>query len=69
MSFALKLQYKMNELYPSLARPINLRKQRFNQHTAPFALIVEVGTNGNTLDEAIEGSKLFADSLISVLKE
>ncbi len=67
LSFALKLQYKMNELYPSLARPINLRKQRFNQHTAPGALIVEVGTNGNTLDEAKLGIKLFADALIGVL--
>lgn len=67
MSFALKLQYKMNELYPTLARPVNLRKQRFNQHTAPGALIVEVGTNGNTLDEAKEGAKLFARALIEVL--
>ncbi len=69
LSFALKLQYEMNKLYPSLARPINLRKQRFNQHTAPGALIVEVGTNGNTLDEALKGASLFADALISVLSE
>ncbi|MCD8049754.1 MAG: stage II sporulation protein P [Clostridia bacterium] len=67
LSFALKLQYEMNELYPSLARPINLRKQRFNQHTAPGALIVEVGTNGNTLEEAKLGVKLFSDALIEVL--
>jgi stage II sporulation protein P len=67
LSFALKLQYKMNSLYPTLARPINLRKQRFNQHTAPGALIVEVGTNGNTLDEALKGVSLFSDALISVL--
>lgn len=69
MTFALKLQHKMNTLYPSLARPINLRKQRFNQHTAPGALIIEIGTNGNTLDEALKGAALFSDALAEVLKD
>lgn len=68
LSFVLKLQEKMNTLYPSLARPINLRRQRFNQHTAPYAFILEVGTNGNTLDEAKEAARLFSESLISLLQ-
>ncbi|MBQ7875822.1 MAG: stage II sporulation protein P [Clostridia bacterium] len=68
LSFAVKLQYKMNSLYPTLARPINLRRERFNQHTAPFAFILEVGTNGNTLDEAKKGALLFSESLVSLLK-
>lgn len=69
LSFALKLQHKMNSLYPSLARPINLRRERFNQHTAPYAFILEAGTNGNTLDEAKKGAELFAECLISLLTE
>ncbi|MBR5535661.1 MAG: stage II sporulation protein P [Clostridia bacterium] len=68
LSFALKLQHKMNSLYPSLARPVNLRRERFNHHLAPYAFILEVGTNGNTLDEAQEGARLFAESLLSLLK-
>lgn len=68
LSFALKLQHKMNSLYPSLARPINLRRERFNQHLSPYSFILEVGTNGNTLDEAKEGARLFAESLVSLLK-
>lgn len=68
LAFALKLQNEMNSLYPSLARPINLRKERFNQHTAPFAFILEVGTNGNTLEEAKKGAEYFSESLISLLK-
>lgn len=68
LSFALKLQHKMNSLYPTLARPINLRRERFNQHTAPYAFILEVGTNGNTLDEAKEGALLFGKSLVALLK-
>lgn len=68
LSFAVKLQHEMNSRYPSLARPINLRRQRFNQHLAPFAFILEVGTNGNTLDEAKEGARLFSECLTSLLK-
>lgn len=68
LSFALKLQHEMNTLYPSLARPINLRRERFNHHLAPYAFILEVGTNGNTLDEAKEGALLFSKSLVSLLK-
>ena len=68
LSFAIKLQHKMNSLYPSLARPINLRRERFNQHLAPFAFILEVGTNGNTLDEAKEGARLFSEALVTLLK-
>ncbi|MGM9551351.1 MAG: stage II sporulation protein P [Clostridia bacterium] len=69
LAFALKLQHKMNTLYPSLARPINLRKERFNQHTAPYAFILEVGTNGNTLEEAKKGAEYFSEALIALLKE
>lgn len=68
LAFAVRLQREMNDLYPSLARPINLRKQRFNQHMTDSSLIVEVGTNGNTLEEAKYGAQLFCDSLINVLK-
>lgn len=68
LSFALQLQHKMNSLHPSLARPINLRRERFNHHLAPYAFILEVGTNGNTLDEAKEGAYLFAESLVALLK-
>lgn len=68
LSFCLKLQHKMNSLYPSLARPVNLRRERFNHHLAPYAFILEVGTNGNTLDEAKEGALLFSESLVSLLK-
>lgn len=67
LAFALKLQHKMNTLYPSLARPINLRRERFNQHTVPYAFILEVGTNGNTLDEAKAGALLFSKSFTEIL--
>ncbi len=63
MQFASQLQKHTLSLYPTLCRPINFRSQRFNQQLAPGGIIVEVGTNGNTLDEAIYGARCFAIAL------
>jgi len=69
MSFAAQLQKHTLSLYPDLCRPINFRKQRFNQHLAPGGIIVEVGTNANTLDEAILGARYFAISLADFIEK
>ncbi len=69
LSFAYALQAHTSALYPGLFRPINLRSQRFNQHLAPAAVIVEIGTNGNTLDEALLGARLFSEGLCSFINQ
>ncbi len=56
------LQYALNRAYPSLMRPVNLRTQRFNQHASPGSLLVEVGSSGNTMPEALSAVRLFADA-------
>ncbi len=63
MRFATQLQSHTQSLYPDLCRPLNFRNQRFNQELAPGGIIVEVGSNGNTLDEAILGARYFAIAL------
>lgn len=67
LSFALDIQSAADELYPGLMRPVNLRSSRFNQHVSPGALIVEVGSSGNTLGEAFYGAELFTKALIETL--
>lgn len=67
LKLALKIQRKANELYPTLMRPINLRAQRFNQQLSRGAVIIEVGTNGNTMEEAKKGALLVADAAAKVL--
>ena len=44
-----------------------LRTSRFNQHLSVGSLLVEVGTHGNTLQEALLGAQLFAKSAAEVL--
>lgn len=53
LNFVSTLQYALNRAYPSLMRPVNLRTQRFDQHASPGSLLVEVGSSGNTLPEAL----------------
>ncbi|MCX7715518.1 MAG: stage II sporulation protein P [Clostridia bacterium] len=68
LKLAAKLQKKANDMYPSLMRPINLREERFNQHLTLGSLIIEVGSNGNTLDEAVLGGEYIAKVIAAVLK-
>lgn len=65
--FAAHLQNKANEMYPGLMRNLNLRKERFNQHLTPGSLIIEVGSNTNTFEEALTAAKAFSNVIISVL--
>lgn len=60
LSLAVHLQRALNDRYPNLARPITLRTSRFNQQLTNGSILVEVGTNGNTIQEAIRGARLFA---------
>lgn len=68
LSFALKFQKEMNNSYKGFARPINLRQERFNTHTTKSSLILEIGANGNNLEEAILGAKYSATALAKVIK-
>ena len=44
-------------------------KERYNQHLSTGSFILEVGSNGNSLQEAITAVKLFADAVEPALKE
>ena len=68
LALAVKLQLELTRDWGQLARPIPLRSSRYNQHLSPGSLLVEVGGHGNTLQEAIAGARLFAQSVGQVLK-
>jgi stage II sporulation protein P len=67
LKLAVQVQDRMVRKYPLLARPIKLTNGSYNQFVADCALLIEVGTNGNSLDEAIYAGKLFASCLSEVL--
>ena len=69
LALAVQVQKEMNTLWPTLARPIGIRENRYNQQTAPGAMLVEVGSHGNTLQEALAAGRMFARALGAVLLE
>lgn len=68
LKLACKIQNKANQIYPGLMRAINLREERFNQQLSEGALIIEIGSNGNTLPEAVYAAKLMSNVIAQALK-
>lgn len=68
LKFALKIEQKLNEKYPGLARPVWLVKKRYNQQVSNQAVLIEVGGDGNLLSECTESMKYLAEALSDVMK-
>jgi len=67
LTFASKIQNAAEIMYPGLMRPVNIRTERFNEHMTRGSLILEVGSNGNTLEQAKEGGRDVARAIAAVL--
>lgn len=66
---AIHLQKYISDRYPTLMRPITLSPSRYNQHATSGSLILEVGTSGNTLDEALYSIQLLGGAMGDFLEE
>lgn len=69
LSLALYMQRAVNSTYPTLMRPVNLVQQRYNQHLSRGSVILEVGSDGNTLQEALAAIRLFGKATAPALLE
>ena len=67
LSLALYLQNVLAAEHPTLMRPVALVPQRYNQQLCPGMLILEVGSSGNTMQEALAAARLFASSAAPAL--
>lgn len=69
MKSALYFQRSITAEYPKLMRHINLRRERFNGHTSGASMIIETGTSGNSLEEAIYAIELATECIAKFLNE
>ena len=67
LSLALYLQSAVDKEHPTLMRPVELVPQRYNQHLTGGSLILEVGSSGNTLQEALAAVRLFGEATAPAL--
>jgi len=64
-AIALELTNYLNAIHPSLTRPIRVKTGRYNQHVGD-CILVEVGHNANTLEEALNAVPYLAAAIASL---
>ena len=69
LALALSIQDALAQKWATLARPTVLRPARFNQQLSTGSILVEVGTHGNTLQEAITAARLYARTVAELMTQ
>ena len=65
--FACRLQSQMEQQYPNFTRPILFDYRHYNQDLTTGSLLIEVGSHGNTVEQAVYSGHLIGKSLAEVL--
>lgn len=68
LAFSFQMQLAAAEYYPGFTRRIYLKGYRYNMHLVPKSLLVEVGAQTNSFQEAKNAMEPLADLLAKVLK-
>ncbi|MFR2443892.1 MAG: stage II sporulation protein P [Ruminococcus sp.] len=65
--FACRLQGNLEGMYPGLTRPILFDYRKYNQDLTTGSLLLEVGSHGNTLEQAQYSGELIGKALAQTL--
>lgn len=66
LSLALKLQVLLERSTPGICRDLSLSKNRYNQHLGKYALLVEIGAAGNTLEQAKLAAQKLGEAIVQL---
>ena len=66
-ALSFQMQLAAEEYYPGLMRKIYLKGYRYNLHMKPKSMLIEVGAQTNTLQEAKNAMEPLANILALVL--
>jgi stage II sporulation protein P len=69
LRFAAALQSEAESRYPGLMRPVFFCYRKYNMDLSPGALLLEVGSHGNTLEEASYSAELLGKALAAALED
>ncbi len=67
LALSFQMQLAAREYYPDFTRNIYLKAYRYNMHYCPKSMLIEVGAQTNTLEEAKNAMEPLADLLDKVL--
>ena len=66
LALSLKMKLLANEMYPGFTRKNYIKPYRYSLHMRPHSLLIEVGSDANTVKEAKNAMAPLADMLIRV---
>lgn len=69
LRLAVRLQKSLADLYPGIARPLSFCPRKYNENLTKASLLVEFGTEVNTLEEAKYSGELFGKALVAELNK
>ncbi len=69
LKLALRLQKNTESMYPTLARPLSLMSRSYNERLTTGSMLIEIGTDANSFDEAKYSAELLSEALIKTLGE
>ena len=69
LAFAAKVQMAGEKQAPGLMRPLFFSPRRYNMNVTPFSLLLEMGSDANTLEEAIYSGRLMGTALADLLED
>lgn len=68
LRFAASLQDAIERKYPQLTRPVFFCYRKYNMDLTTGSLLLEVGSNANTLEESVYTAEMVGDALAGLLK-
>ena len=69
LSFSFQMEFAARQQYPGFTRNIYLKAERFNLHLRPRSVLIEAGTQLNTVEEERNAMEILANLLDEVLQQ
>lgn len=69
LRFALNLQKRCETLFPGLMRPVLFSQRKYNMDITKFSLLIEMGSEANTLEEACYSGRMLAAALADLMND
>lgn len=67
LALSLKMQLKTDEKYPGITRKIYLNAYRYSLHLKPRSMLIELGAQTNTTEEAFNSVEILAEIINEVV--
>ena len=68
LKFALALQKTAQEKFEGLMKPVYFCQRKYNMDTAKCSLLLEIGSDANTLEEACRSAHMIGETLAQMIK-